>query len=141
MKSKIPYDVRQECLWIVRGQERREKACNEMRDSIINETSQGGRGGNLPGKPVEGKAIRLLKLEGLPEFQRMRAVQNAERMIGNDIENDYIKDKLKEGIVSNCKSGKKHYFESLGLDYFSKRDFYRRREEFIYNVANFLNLV
>lgn len=40
-KPVLPYDIRQECLWIVRGYDQRVKAYHEARREIIDGTACG----------------------------------------------------------------------------------------------------
>ncbi|WP_449290827.1 hypothetical protein, partial [Oscillibacter ruminantium] len=92
-KPVLPYDVRQECLWIVRGYERRVKAYHEARREIIDGTAcnftdtkatkdkpsirsfMPHSGGD--GRPAESKMEQLAAIEDWPETQRMRAVEQA----------------------------------------------------------------
>ncbi len=133
---KMPYNIKQECIWIVRGYENRVRNYQEMRSEILCESSaQSGFGGGLPSNPVEGKTIRLSELEELPEVQKMRAVEQALRMIGADIQSKELQQKLRESIYINCLSGRKNSFEHLGIDGISRRDFYRRKDNFLRCIA------
>jgi len=150
--SRLPYDVRQECLWIVRGYDRRVKAYHEARRDVIDGTACGfedkknGERVYLPhgsgeGRPDENKMEQLAAIEDWPETRKMRAVKQAKLHIGLDLQNEELRQRLTEGILLNCKSGRQYPFEYLNLPFMSRRDFYRRRESFLAEVAKFLEII
>ena len=103
----IPYDVKQECLWIVRGYSRRAK-----------------------------ERVHLPQ-----DVQRIHAVEYALNQIGHDIQDQGTRQRLRNAIVLNCESGKQYPFERLAVDGFSRRDFYRRKDNFLFSVAKYMGIV
>ena len=99
----IPYDVKQECLWIVRGYSRRAK-----------------------------ERVHLPQ-----DVQRIHAVEYA---LGHDIQDCDTRQRLRNAIGLNCESGKKYPFERLNADGFSRSEFYRRKDKFLYSVAKYMGI-
>lgn len=142
-KQAIPYDVRQEVLWIVRGYERRVKEYHEARNQIINGSccNNGIPGGSECGRSAENKAVKLEALENLPETKRMRAVDQAKRNIGMDLENEWMRQRLADGIMLNCESRHEYPFRYMNLTGISQTDFYRRKDGFLTEIAKFLCMI
>lgn len=156
-KQVIPYDIRQECLWIVRGYDRRVRAYHEARRQIIDGTPCGfvdtKRTKNKPsvrvfmphsfgdGRPEESKMEQLAAIEDWPETQRMRAVENARLHIGLDLENEELRQRLTEGIMLNCMDRNEYPFRYLNLVGIEKTDFYNRRDEFLIDIASFMGMI
>ena len=140
---KIPYHIKQEALWIVRGYEVRKRIYAQMRADILNQSVSGAGDGTPHAhnaeSQVEQKALQLEKLEKYPEVRKMRAVEYAERQIGQDVLNEETRNRLREAIIQNCKSGRRYPFEHLGIDEFSRRDFYRRKDKFLSDVADYMD--
>ena len=109
MSVYLQEDVRQICLWVVRGQQRR---CSLPEDQL-----------------------------SAADLKRKRAVQSAEQTIGKDIRSPELRQQLRKGMMLNITSGRSYPFERLGLDFVSKRDFFRRRDRFLLEVAKRLELV
>ena len=81
-KANLPYDVRQECLWIVRGYDRRVNAYHEARSEIIDGTASGFVDtksqkdkpsvraylphGSGEGRPAENKMDQLAAIDDWP---------------------------------------------------------------------------
>jgi hypothetical protein len=139
--NKLPADVKQECLWIVRGYERRKRDYRLRREEILNSTPDSKGNGGQPGNPVEQAAIHLLKLESHPEVLRMRAVENALKIIGADIKNDKLRDKLRDAVYKNCLSGRKYPYERLDVDGVSRMGFYRQKTAFLLEIAEALGYI
>lgn len=151
-KPVLPYDIRQECLWIVRGYDRRVKAYHEARREIIDGAACGfadkknGERVYLPhgtgdSRPAENKMEQLTAIEDWPETQRMRAVENAKLHIGLDLENEELRQRLTEGILLNCMSHKQYPYMLLNLPGISEHGFKRRKEKFLIEIADFLDLI
>lgn len=159
MNDKLPWDIKQECLWIVRGYERRVKQYITQRQEVIEagganyctytHTENGKteeRRAFFPhssstGRPVEDKQSQLEAIESYPETLKMRAVEHAKLMIGSDVHNDAARQRLANGIILNCESGRQYPFEYLNLPEFSQRDFYRRKDAFLMEIAKYLRMV
>lgn len=156
-KPVLPYDIRQECLWIVRGYDRRVKAYHEARREIIDGAACGfvdtkatkdkpsvraflpHSGGD--GRPAENKMEQLAAIEDWPETQRMRAVENAKLHIGLDLENEELRQRLTEGIWLNCINRHEYPFRYLNLSGIEKTYFYNQRDEFLFSVASYLGII
>ena len=159
MKDKLPWDIKQECLWIVRGYDRRVKQYIAERQDII----EAGGGNyvtythvengkpeerreymphsNNTGRPIEDKQSQLEAVEHYPETLKMRAVEHAKLRIGLDCAGEEVRQRLADGIILNCESGRKYPFEYLNLPEFSRMDFYRRKDTFLMDVAKFLRMI
>lgn len=156
-KPNLPYDVRQECLWIVRGYDRRVKAYHEARREIIDGAACGFVDtkpqkdkpsvraylphGSGTGRPAENKMEQLAAIEDWPETRKMRAVENAKLHIGLDLQNEELRQRLAEGIILNCQSRKQYPYAILDLPGISERTFKRRKYEFLSDIAEFLKMI
>ena len=142
-KPNLPYDVRQECLWIVRGYDRRVKAYHEARRQIIDGTACGDGMPRKPGvgRPAESKAEQLAAIEDWPETQKMRAVERAKLHIGEDIQSEELRQRLAEGIWLNCMSHKRYPYMLLNLPGISEHGFKRRKAAFLSDIAEFLRII
>lgn len=142
---RIPYEIKQEAIWIVRGYEQRRRNYSQMRAEILGRTVAGAGDGTPHGSevthPTEDKALELQRLERWPEVKKMRAVEYAERQIGQDVLSQDARERLRKAIVQNCKSGRQYPFERLAVDEFSRRDFYRRKDKFLVDIASFLEMM
>ena len=142
---RIPYEIKQEAIWIVRGYDMRKRNYERMKSDILTHMSAGAGDGVPHGTGVSdqtaNKAEQIERLERYPEVKKMRAVEYAERQIGQDVINEEVRDRLRKAIVQNCKSGRRYPFEHLNLIEFSRRDFYRRKEKFLIDIASFLEMV
>ncbi len=170
MRTKLPWAIKQECLWIVRGYDHRVKQYHSQRQDIID-----GGGANYTtyvhteykkdpktgesviskqeqrraypahsqnvGRPTEDKQSQLEAIEYYPETLKMRAVEQAKIVSGRDVETDEIRQRLIQGFMLNIDNGRNYPFEYLNLPEFSKRDFYYRRDDFLYEIAKYLNMV
>lgn len=160
MKIKLPWDIKQECLWIVRGYSRRVKQYHELRQDVIESggdsyttyihtdasgkseqrRSYGGHGTNI-GRPTEDKQSQLEAIEKYPETKKMKAVEHAKLLSSRDVEADEVRQRLINGIMLNIESGRNYPFEYLNLSEFSRMDFYRRKDSFVYLVATYLDMI
>lgn len=142
---KIPYNIKQESLWIVRGYDTRRRNYEQAKADIMQRMVAGAGDGTPHGSnvsnPTEQKTMEIDKLETWPEVKKMRAVEYAERQIGQDVMDAEIRDRLRKAIVQNCKSGKKYPYEKADLTEFSRMDFYRRKTKFLLDVASYLEMV
>lgn len=152
-QNKIPWDVRQQCLWIVRGydRQRREylKARREILDaggdrSVTYTVDGEERREYLPGahnttRTTENLAERLAALEQTAAFRQIRAVDHARARIGQDMPGE-LADRLREAIMLNCLDGRKYPFERLYVVGIERRTFYRVRNAFFRQIAEELGL-
>lgn len=163
-RAKLPRDVQQRCMWLVRGYDRCRREYAEQRKAIIDgggghyQTYKIKTGETKDGKPVyeerrtftggahvasrttEDKELRLEDLERLQWVKEMRAVEHARDRIGSSLP-DEMKELLKKAIILNCMSGKAYPFERLYTVGISRRGFYRYREAFFYDIANELGII
>lgn len=156
----LPDDVRGICILIVRGYQRRRQEYMLRRDELMNNTPDNivtirdrdnpddeskHEGVLIPSahnasRTAEDIADRILGLDTLPETKRMRAVEYAVKRIRRDIP-ETMRKKLIQAIFLNCQSGKKYPFKVLDIDGFSERGFYRERDKFLLDIADYLDLV
>lgn len=112
--ERLPEDVKQVCLWLVRGYERRKQARQ-----------------NCPaGKP------RI----SARERERMEAVEQALMAVGADIPSEDVRARLRTAILLNVESGRSYPYEQLGLTCVSRSEFYRRKDRFLADVAAYLGM-
>lgn len=156
--SKIPYGIKQQCLWIVRDYERMRREYLRMRKDIIdagggNYTSYTAplpngkseeRRAYTPGahgtsRPMENKQAQLEALENTLTARQVRAVERAKARVGIGFP-DELADALRDGIMINCQNGRKYPFERLYMTGISRSDFYRHRNQFFREIAEELEL-
>lgn len=163
-RAKLPRDVQQRCIWLVRGYERCRKEYAEQKQAISYgssghyQTYKVKVGEKADGKPImeerrtytggshtasrttEDREMRLEDLERLQWVREMRAVEHARDRIGASLPDD-MREMLKKAIVLNCISGRGYPFERLFTVGISRRGFYRYREAFFYDIANELGMI
>lgn len=152
MKS-LPKDVRMAAIYVVRGQARRKQKYRKAQEEILDGTGctfvdVGGTSGQrcyLPGgkgragDPTANKAAALNALESEDYVVVMRQVDAAAEMIGRDLPEE-VKKPLRDSILISCQRGREYPFERLNIPGFSKSSFYRRRDEFLFDVADRLGI-
>ena len=156
----LPDDVRQICIQIVRGYDRRVRDYyNRRRDIIdgtpsryetITDTSDPkdwekstrfySPSSHSASRTGEDKTMQLLGLEELPETKRMRAVAEAKQCIGLDLPSE-MRAKLVDAIMLNCRSGRQYPYEYLDVEGIGRTDFYARRTRFLMDIATRLDLI
>lgn len=107
----LPDDVKQICLWLVRGYGRRKAAA-------LNGDSLASR-----------------------ERERMEAVEQALVAVGTDIPSEDAWERMRRSILLNVENGRANPYERLGLEAASRSDFYRRKDRFLADIAARLDLV
>lgn len=152
--SKLPWAVKQQCLWIVRDYERMRREYRRMRRDILDAgganyvtyTENGEeRRAYMPSqhnasRSTEDRQMQLEGLESSPMVRQLRAVEHAKAKIGRGMP-EALQDALQEAIMTNCQSGRKYPYERLYLTGISRSDFYRIRDTFFENIAEELNLI
>lgn len=156
----LPDDVRQTCIQMVRGYDRRVREFYDRRREIIDgspsrfevikdkddpEDWQKNSYFYPPSSPNasrtgEEKAIQLMGLEELPETKRMRAVEQAKLHIGLDLP-EAMRAKLVNAIMLNCKSGRRYPYEHLDVEGIGRTDFYMHRTHFLMDIAKHLDMI
>lgn len=154
-KSKLPRDIQQQCLWIVRGYERCKRDYNERRRDILDGggaryTEYKAANGEmcrayLPGshtasRTTEDKQMQLAALENTIAYKQMLAVEHARDRIGSGLP-DMMRDLLRKSIMLNCSNGRTYTYERLYTVGISRAQFYRYREAFFYDIANELGII
>ena len=152
--TKLPWAVKQQCLWIVRDYERMRREYRRMRKDILDAggasyvsyTADGeDRRAYLPSSHNASRSTedRQMQLEGLEQtamVRQLRAVEHAKAKIGRGLP-EPLQDALREAIMTNCQSGRKYPYERLFLVGISRTEFYRARDLFFENIAQELNLI
>ena len=155
MTNKLPDDIKQQCLAIVRGHDRRLKWYNAERQNILNSSSAGYT--NYVDNGVECrqyhvplndrisdipyiKTLQLEKLDKSIKAQYIRIVENAKLNIGVGL-NKKSREKLIKAIMLNCKAGRQFPYERLDAGKISRSAFFRNRDKFLYEIANCLQIV
>ena len=156
----LPDDVRQTCIQLVRGYDRRVREFYDRRREIIDGSPSRFEVINDKDAPEdwqknsyfyppsshnasrtgEDKTLQLMGLEELAETKRMRAVEEAKRGIGLDLP-EVMRAKLVDAIVLNCKSGRRYPYEYLDVEGIGRTDFYIRRTRFLMDIAKHLDLI
>lgn len=154
-KRALDEDIKQQALWIVRGYKASLRRYMAARQDVIlatpcsfGEYVSGGetRRQYFPhssevGRPVENMQQALERLEQCPDARRVAAVDKAKLLIGEDLQDEELRRKLTNAILLNCESGRNYPFEILGVDGLSRRDFYRRRNRFLQDVAEKFGII
>lgn len=65
----------------------------------------------------------------------IRAIEQNRFIIGADIENDYIRNKLRIAIWESTCNAKEYPYEVWDLPAISRNDFYERKRKFIHDIA------
>lgn len=152
-RSKLPRDIQQQCLWIVRGYDRSRKEYKERREEILagggerfttyfvdgEERREYISGSHNASRTTENIEMQLEGLEQMPAFRQMHAVEHALERIGSGLP-ELLRDMMKKAVLLNCMNGRKYPFERLYTVGISRRGFYRYREAFFYDIANELGL-
>ena len=126
MAKRLPEDVKQVCLWLAKGYERR----------LAKEQDQKHPGSRRAGKGRNRERERLEAVE-----QALVAVEQALVAVGADIAADEVRRQLREAIMLNVKSGRKYPYELLRLEGVSRSDFYRRKDKFLEDIAARMGLL
>ena len=119
MAKRLPEDVKQVCLWLAKGYERRLAKEQDHKQPGSRRTSKGHN----------------------REQERLEAVEQALVAVGADIAADEVRRQLREAIMLNVKSGRKYPYELLRLEGVSRSDFYRRKDKFLEDIAGRMGLL
>lgn len=151
-KYKLPKDIKQCTLWIIRGQKRREMKYKEKYSDIlegggakyISKRNKDGEeteriympsGKGKSQSATELKALALDALENSEDTIKMRSVQQALSEIGHDITDETCRSNLIKALLLNINDRHNFPYEKLYLPKISKKKFYRYKSEFVYLVA------
>ena len=154
-KNKLPRDIQQQCLWIVRGYERNKRDYTERRREILEgsgaafteyKAANGEiRRAFMPGshnasRTTEDKQMQLEGLEHTLAYKQMKAVEHARDRIGAGLPTA-LQNMLRKAIMLNCNDGRAYPYERLYTVGVSRRSFYRYREAFFWDIANELGII
>ena len=159
-KYRLPEDIKLASISLVKGYDRRKKEFNEKVRDNMESTAAGweeytdticgkevvcryyeARRSGTSGRPTEARAIRLERLMNAQDTIWLRAVENAADEIGERYVSEEIRRALRDGIMLNCKSGRRWPYEALDLPTISRKDFYAERRRFLWRVAKNAKLV
>lgn len=150
-KYKLPKDVYQSTIWLIRGHERRVKEYKEKKDDILN----GGGAkyityhNKLNGEearaylPSSGtkqsatqiKALALVALEADIDTIKMNMVQQALEEVSELISDKKAKEYFKVALLQNINDRRQYPFRNLNNVFVSEKTFYNYKAKFIYLVA------
>lgn len=136
-KYPLPDDLKQRCLSLVKGYERLLNQYTQKRNEIIYSSKPPSdgmpRSGKISDETFE-KTKRLAKLDSLYDVAVIKAVDKAKQCIGLDIAADDERRRVADAVWDSCVDGKGFTFEYRALCV-GKTNFYERRREFLYNIA------
>ena len=153
-KEKLPWALKQQCLWIVRDYERMRREYRKMRKDILDAggehyttyTVNGEErrayisGGHNASRSTEDRQMQLETLEQTLMVKQLRAVEHSLAKVGKDMP-EMLQDALRDAIMLNCQNGRKYPFERLYVVGIERRTFYYVRDEFFYNIALELGMI
>lgn len=156
-KYKLPKDVYQTALWIIRGHKRREKKYKQKKDDIINGggakyitykdklTGEEARA-FLPSShsnqsETEIKARALVALEQDSDTHKMNCVQQALDEVSSLIADSEAREYFKVALLQNINDRRQYPFRNLSNVFVSEKTFYNYKAKFIYLVAQKLELL
>ena len=151
-KYKVPQDVRETVIRLVKGYERRKRKIAEREREIIAldgarfETlgservyTPSGKGGTS--SPTEIKAMRLAKLHESFDFRCVQAIDEALAALPIRHYPPELAAKIRQTIIISCAIGKKFKFSYSGIVGIEARYFYALRSMFIHTVAKKLDFI
>jgi hypothetical protein len=83
--------------------------------------------------------VRLEAIENLFDTLAMKAVEQSKFMIGVDLPDDQ-RQSLIRAVWDNCLDGRNFRFNEYDIP-MGKTNFYERRREFLYNIAQKMELI
>jgi hypothetical protein len=153
-KYKLPDDIKQQCLALVKGYKRRLELQKQRRDEIlysshafnvtpyviIEDKKMVVLGavlprGNSTSDATYSKAQRLEALEHSTNAKSLKAVEQAKVTIGYNIQDDTIRGKLEKAIWLNCLGGRNNPYKVHDLPTIDKDLFYEYKRAFLYQIA------
>ena len=90
------------------------------------------------GDTTESKAERLAALDCCWKARAVRVMDEAKHLMAVDIENEVIRKRIVKAIWDSCIAPRSHpYRSNLCI---SRRDFFRRRNEFLVEIASNMDM-
>ena len=142
-KYKLSDDLKTTCLSLVKGYDRRVKLYRERREAVLSGNAPAAvkiSGNNSIADSTADKAEKLVKIEELFDTRAMRAVEQAINVAGKELHSDKERQKMIDCIMESCTNGRGFCFAHFDL-HMHKDTFYERRREFLWNIADYLNLL
>ena len=147
----LPDDVRNICIQLIRGYERRAREYYSLRREIINE-SRCRRvevkdpenpektiwvyppNQHCAGRNTEEIALRLAAIDRRMDTKIIHAIDDARLRIGADLP-EALRIKLSDAIWRNCCNGRRYRYEFLDVLGIGRTNFYERRTQFLIDIA------
>lgn len=143
--DKLPHDIQQQCLWIVRGYERNKRDYADCRRQILDGCTysacaiSSGNKVKSTRRTTEDTAALLSALDIFPAFRQMKAVEHALDIITDRFPHE-IREKIKTALMLSCTDGRNKPFEHLDVPGISRSSFYRLRQSMLFEIATDLEL-
>ena len=118
-KQTMPEDVRELCLAHVRGYERRRQELKGRRKDAYQQ-----------GRPDKGVEL-LEQIGSSQDKQSVVAVEIAMMQALQGIKSREVRGFLRMGLIRNCCNRKQSPYERLYLPGIGKKEFYRRKQDFL----------
>ena len=122
-KESLPRDVRELCAAHVRGYERRLEELSRKREAVY--------GSGRPEKAAE----ELEALDKSGDSRSVRAVETALMLACHGIRSRTVCEHLCRGLVRNLCNRRLWPYERLNLPGIGKKEFYRRKQDFLVALA------
>ena len=96
--------------------------------------------GNDISKTTERKAVKLVELEKTVKVQMLTAIERAYTLIGDDIDDDVIRTKLRNAIWTSTLEARNYPYEFHNVPTIGRDEFYERKRKFLWLVAELVGL-
>lgn len=156
-KYKLPKDIYQATLWIIRGHKRREQEYRQKKDDILNgggakyitytnkRTDEEERAfmpsSHTNQSATEIKALALVALEADSDTNKMNCVQQSLEEVSELITDSEAKEYFKVALLQNINDRRQYPFRNLSNVFVSEKTFYNYKAKFIWLVAKKLELI
>ena len=144
--NRLPRDLVQIALWVVRGYSRREDQYIILRDAIEKgsrikpyQNNIVKRRTNAPYDPTSNSVEQLETLDASPDSFALKVVDDGLDLVTRDFPKGE-RERIQDAIYRNCLSGKKYPYgyTKIAVSY---REFYRRRYRFLYYILDTLGYI
>lgn len=124
-KYHLPDDLKQRCISFVRGYKRMIKLYTKKRDELM---------AKIKLQKDDNAHSKLDLLTSSYDAAVIKAVDDAKKVIADDILNLAERNKVANAVWDSCNDGKKFSYEYRALCV-GKTNFYERRRKFLYDIA------
>ncbi len=156
-KYKLPDDVRETVIRLVKGYERRKKKISDEEneicsigggryESVRNENGDeervfqpSGKGGKST--PVEHQAEAMIKLHNSFDYRCVKAIDEALDELPLSHFDERVSAKIRQCMIISCVLGKKFKFRYSGIIGIEHDRFYKIRSKFLFLIAKKLELL